>query len=218
MQISHLRGVTVILMALSTLVIFSSCRQEGSGTAPVKVGDTLQALPGNEYSTIDQSPLDISYCPADFPQQKMANPAFTGSPVARVIYSRPHKKGRKIFGSDSTHICPYGSPWRLGANESTEIEFFKPVVVNGNNIKAGRYIMYAIPHPDKWVIIFNDNLDSWGLNIDPAKDVFRVEVPVQVQSPVVEDFTIFFQDTPTGADLLMTWDNVKVLLPLTYSK
>ncbi|HSN59680.1 MAG TPA: DUF2911 domain-containing protein, partial [Ferruginibacter sp.] len=137
---------------------------------------------------------------------------------ARVIYSRPHKKGRPIFGTDGKNLCPYGKPWRLGANESTEIEFFIPVVINGNNIKAGRYVMYCIPYADKWIIVLNSNIDSWGLQIDPSKDILQTEIPVQKHIPALEDFTIAFESAGYGADLIMAWDEVKVSLPITFSK
>jgi hypothetical protein len=218
MQFSHYRNHAYFITVFLTLLAFGGCRQTGNNPDKITVKDTLKTAKANEYAAIDQSPLDISYCPADFPQQKMNDPALKASPVARVIYSRPHKKGRIIFGEGGKSICPYGKPWRLGANESTEIEFFKPVVINGRNINTGRYVLYCIPYADRWVIVFNNNLNSWGLNIDSSKDVFKTEVPVQQQSPVLEDFTMFFIETSTGADLLMAWDNVKILLPVTYSK
>jgi hypothetical protein len=218
MQFPYYRNATYILTPILFFLFFAACRQTGNNADKITVKDTLKTAKTNEYAAIDQSPLDISYCPADFPQQKMNDPSSTALPVARVIYSRPHKKGRVIFGEEAKSICPYGKPWRLGANESTEIEFFKPVVINGKNVSAGRYVLYCIPYADRWVIVFNDNLNSWGLNIDSSKDVFKTEVPVQKQSPVLEDFTMYFMETSTGADLLMAWDNVKTLLPITYSK
>lgn len=219
MQFSRYRTSAYTYPAIFLLLLFSTCRQTASETDKLTVKDTLKTVRANEYTAIDQSPLDISYCPANFPQQKMNDPAAAAStPVARVIYSRPHKKGRVIFGDGAGSICPYGKPWRLGANESTEIEFFKPVVINGKNINTGKYVLYGILYPDRWVIVFNSNLNSWGLNIDPTKDVFKTEIPVQTQSPALEDFTMVFIETTTGADLLMAWDNVKTLLPLTYTK
>lgn len=203
---------------LTCIILVTACVQQSTDAAQPRLKDTLQVVKGNDYASIDQSPLDMAYCPADYPQKKMQNGMAAGTPVARVVYSRPHKKGRKIFGTDTTNICPYGKPWRLGANESTEITFFQPAVINGNNIAAGRYVLYCIPQADKWVIVFNSNVDSWGLNIEPSKDLFRVEVPVQVQTPVIEDFTMLFQETASGADLLMTWDNVNVTLPVTFVK
>ena len=215
----YLKNSTVnILSGIFFLFLINSCRQMGKAADDLTVRDSIKTLLANEYAGIDQSPLDISYCPADFTQQKMDNTATTSLPVARVIYSRPHKKGRLIFGKEKESLCPYGIAWRLGANEATEIEFFKPVVINGKNINVGRYVIYCIPYPDKWVIILNSNLNSWGLHIDTTKDIYKTEIPVLVQSPVLEDFTITFVQTPTGADLLMAWDNVKTLLPIIYSK
>lgn len=177
--------------------------------------DTLKLFSGNSYAAIDQSPMDIGYFPVDYPQNKISGVA--AAPAARIIYSRPHKKGRIIFGDDAKSLCPYGKAWRLGANEATEIDFFKPVNINGKNIAAGRYVLYCIPYADKWVMALNSNLDSWGLQIDPSKDILRTEVPVQTQQPAIEDFTIVFIAAPYGADLLCTWDNVKILMPINFT-
>ena len=209
-------GRLVIAIAVS-LQLYSCKNKAADDKTALNKADTGMSLTGNPYQSIDQSPMDIAYCPAEFPQKKMKG-IVSGNPVARIIYSRPHKKGRVIFSDDPKSLCHYGSPWRLGANESTEIEFFQPVMIGGRNVDAGRYILYCIPHADKWEIIFNTNLDSWGLQIEPAKDVFKTEVPVQLQSPVLEDFTIQFQEVVDGAELLIAWDNVKVLMPVTFSK
>ena len=68
-----------------------------------------------------------------------------------ISYSRPSVRGRLIFGSkEQGALQPYGEYWRLGANEATEIEFFKDVEINRKKIKKGRYTVYAIPYADKW--------------------------------------------------------------------
>ena len=200
-----------------SILLQTSCKNNKANPEAISVKDTLKALAGNQYQNIDQSPMDVSYCPADYPQNKMKK-IVDGGPVARVIYSRPHKKGRVIFSEDSSGLCQYGKPWRLGANEATEIELFRPVLVGGKNMEAGRYILYGIPYADKWIIVFNSNVNSWGLEIDPDKDIFRTELPVQNQSNSIEDFTMVFQDRADGADLMITWDKVKVLMPFTFSK
>lgn len=199
---------------------FYGCNPKEEAKAETKkVTDTLKATAyGNRYENVDQSPLDICYYPADYTEKKMAGVQQTNLPVSRVIYSRPHKKGRLIFGDSEKSLCPYNKPWRLGANEATEIEFFQPVVINGNNIATGRYVLYAIPYPDKWIIVLNSNVYSWGLQIDPEKDMARIEVVTQEQNPIIEDFTIVFEKAPFGANLIMTWDNVKTSLPITFSE
>ena len=50
----------------------------------------------NPYASVDLSPMDMSYFPAEYPKIKMADPS-TSPPLARVIYSRPHLQGRKLF-------------------------------------------------------------------------------------------------------------------------
>lgn len=131
---------------------------------------------------------------------------------ARILYSRPAKNDRVIFGG----LLEYGKVWRFGANESTEIEFFKDVRINNTKIKKGRYSVFAIPKPDAWTIIFNRDLDTWGsFKYDPAKDVLRADVPVQKSSDIAELFYIYFDKAPTGFTMNAGWDNIKVSLPVT---
>ena len=105
-------------------------------------------------------------------------------------------------------ILKYGEPWRLGANEATEIQFYKDVTIQGKKIKAGRYMLYCIPYEDKWTIVFNSNIDSWGLKIDPSKDLYRFDIPVSTNNPSLEYFTMVFEKTDRGANLLMGWDTI----------
>src|SRR4051794_17503416 len=98
---------------------------------------------------LDKSPLDVSYYPPNYPILKMRGQA-KGDALARIIYSRPQKKGREIFGQE----VKYNELWRLGANEATEIEFFKNATVSGKKILKGRYTLYCVPVENKWTIIF----------------------------------------------------------------
>ena len=164
----------------------------------------------NPYVAVDVSPMDMAWLPVDYPKLTVRRPL----PVARVIYSRPHKQGRKIFGS----LVKYGERWRLGANEATEIELFMPVKIQNKTIPKGRYILYCIPQVDSWTIVFNGNLFSWGLNLDPSKDLYRFTIPAQTKNQSVEYFSMVFQTTTTGADLVMAWDNIEARLPLQYKE
>jgi hypothetical protein len=177
----------------------------------IKNGAMPDITPQNPYASVDISPMDMSYFPVDFPKMKMAN-ATIASPVARVIYSRPHLGKRRLFND----ILKYGETWRLGANESTEITFYKPVTIQGKKIPAGRYILYAIPHPDKWTIVLNSNIDTWGLQQDPAKDVQRFDIPILTNQPMLEYFTIVFEKAGSGANMVMGWETIAAKLPITF--
>jgi hypothetical protein len=180
--------------------------------------DTVLPASNNEYASADQSPMDMSYFPPGYPLQKMKGKDSTGGPLARVIYSRPHKKGRIIFGNTDQSLCKYGKEWRLGANEASEIEFFRDAIVAGRTIPKGRYIIYCIPYPERWTIVLNKNLYTWGLHMDPMQDFFKTDIPVMELNPRLEDFTMVFLPATHGADLLMAWDNVKAILPISFSK
>jgi hypothetical protein len=160
----------------------------------------------------DASPMDMAYYPPVYPYLVKVK-GEPGSLVARVIYSRPQKKGRKVFGE----LEEYGKVWRLGANEATEVEFFIPVMIGGKAVPKGRYTLYAIPQADKWTIIVNRETDIWGAyKYDAGKDVLRTDVPVTNLDTPVEAFTMAFEKADTGASLIMAWDNVMVSLPVKF--
>jgi hypothetical protein len=160
---------------------------------------------------IDKSPMDESYCPANYPLLKIQDKV-TDPLLARVIYSRPQKNDRTIFGD----LIEYGKVWRMGANEATEIEFYQPVKMGDIKIKKGRYTLYAIPDTGKWTIILSKETDTWGsFKYDPKKDIARIEVPVKIQTEVAEVLTITFDKSDKGYDLQFYWDNIKITVPIS---
>jgi hypothetical protein len=160
---------------------------------------------------LDKSPMDMSYFPNNYPVLKIQNKT-TELPMARVIYSRPQKNGRTIFGD----LVEYGKVWRLGANEATEIEFFKAVKIGGKKIPKGKYTLYALVNQDNWVMILNRELDTWGsFAYDAQKDIVRVSVPVTRLTEPVEPLSMFFDKSNAGADLVIEWDVLKVVLPIS---
>jgi hypothetical protein len=162
--------------------------------------------------SMDKSPMDMAYYPSDYPVLKIQDKA-PGPLVARAIYSRPQKNGRKLFGD----LVEYGKVWRLGANEATEIEFFQDVKIDNKKVKKGRYTMYALVDSDKWTIILNKETDTWGaFRYDSAKDVLRTSVPVEKQPDVTEAFSMEFEKVGKGAQLVINWDNVQVKLPFSW--
>ncbi len=168
-------------------------------------------LASSPIPPLDKSPMDMSYFPVNYPIQKIQN-KMPPAPVMRVIYSRPQVNGRKIFGG----LQEYGEVWRLGANEATEIEFFKDVEINRKKIKKGRYTLYAIPFTDKWTLIVNKETDTWGgFRYDSLKDVVRMDLPVK-KNEMTEDMSIVFEKTNSGASMNMYWEDVKVALPIVF--
>lgn len=161
---------------------------------------------------LDKSPMDMSYYPTGYPVLKIQD-KITEPLVARVIYSRPQKNGRVIFGE----LLEYGKVWRLGANEATEIEFYRDVKINNKKVKKGRYTLYAIPYNDKWTFIINKENDTWGsFKYDEKKDLLRVDVPTQKQTEITEEFVMAFEKSSIGANLTIAWDDLRLDLPIVF--
>jgi hypothetical protein len=162
------------------------------------------------FSKVDASPLDVVYFPLNTTKSKDGV-----EPVVRVLYSRPQKKGRDIFGV----LEQFDKVWRFGANESTEIHFFKPVTIGDKKIKPGRYSLFAIPTKDKWTVIVNKQTDKWGaFSYKQDLDVARVDIPTTTPNKPVEAFSITFVENETGANLVMAWDNTQAELPIVFKK
>lgn len=181
-------------LVLSLSLLFSTC-----------------LLAQQKPTDLDKSPMDMSYWPANYPILKMSGKA-KDVPVARVIYGRPLKSGRDIFGG----IIKYNELWRLGANEASEIEFFKNVKIDGKAVPKGRYTLYCIPTEKKWTLILNKDNFCWGnFSYDAKKDLLRTDVDINRNNETTEAFTIYFDEIKAGAQMVILWDDMKVGLPIT---
>ncbi|UYQ92542.1 DUF2911 domain-containing protein [Chitinophaga horti] len=163
---------------------------------------------------LDPSPMDMAYYPAMYPYVVKVK-GEPGALVARALYSRPQKKGRTIFGD----LVEYNKVWRCGANEATEVEFFRPVTIGGKTVPKGRYTLYAIPNESKWTVILNKQTDIWGAyKYEQSMDIVRTDVTPENNADETEAFTLAFEKANQGANLVMAWDKTRVALPIKWSE
>lgn len=133
--------------------------------------------------------------------------AAVGATEVTIDYHRPGVKGRKIWGG----LVPYGQVWRLGANAATTITFTDPIKVQGHEVPAGTYALFAIPGQDKWTLILSRKAKQWGAFFyKPEDDLLRFDVQPQT-GPFTE--WMVFQITPDGngkAVAEMAWETLRV--------
>ena len=129
-----------------------------------------------------------------------------------IDYSRPSVKGRVIFGG----LQPYGEIWRLGANTATKIIFSTPVKIEGQDLAAGTYGMFALPGQTEWTIIFNKISAQWGAYTYNAKDdILRVKVKAAQLDQPLETLNISFNDLrDESATLNILWEKTRVSLKI----
>lgn len=154
---------------------------------------------GPNFPKIDASPMDLAiYRNAE------------DEAVARVIYSRPQKRNREIFGK----LVPYGEVWRTGANEATELTLYEDMKVADVTVKAGTYTIYTIPQEKEWTVILNNRIHTWGAyEYTDKEDLVRIKVPVRNSPTSIESFSMAFEPKEDGANLLMGWDDKYVSVP-----
>jgi hypothetical protein len=122
--------------------------------------------------------VSLSLAPMAGQEQPKVKPSQRGSVVQRVAettitldYSRPVARGRELFGS----LVPWGRIWCPGADDATTIEVSTAVKINGQDLPAGKYSIWAEPQPDKWVIIFNRSHAVWHTRYPSGQDALRIE-------------------------------------------
>lgn len=167
----------------------------------------------SKWADIDKSPLDMVYYPANVAWRNyLSGDDRTQRPKMRIVYSRPSKKGREIFGN----LVPYGEEWRLGANEATELTLYNAVDIGGNTIERGTYTLSAVPQEDHWMINISTQRNIWGAaKRDAEQTVASVKIMTENLATPNENFSMTFQRIDDEmAHLVMEWDNTRARLPI----
>lgn len=152
------------------------------------------------FKDLDSSPHDIVY----FRANKIS------PPVIKVLYGRPQKNGRNIFGE----VVPYGKIWSVGANEATEVVFYEDVLFGDQKVKAGTYVLYAIPDQKEWTLILSSNTDVWGTyEYEQKYDVARMKAKVS-QAEFLEAFSIGFKEKGKYVNMVLAWDTTRITAPI----
>lgn len=133
-----------------------------------------------------------------------------------VVYCRPYKKGRDIFGG----LEPYGKVWRTGANDATIFSTNKDITIDGQALAAGEYSLWTRPGESSWDVIFNSETGQWGVtgpsgedNRQPDLDVLETNVPVIPTSQVIEQFTIRFTESDV-VQMILEWDDTSIAVSI----
>ncbi len=127
-----------------------------------------------------------------------------------IEYDRPVAHGRPLFGS----LVPWGRVWTPGANYATTISANTKVKVNGEELPAGTYSLWAEPQPDRWTIIFSSEHPVFHLYYPQGKDVLRVTATPRTGEHF-ETLTYYFPVVDAHhTELVMHWGTVEVPLEL----
>ncbi len=146
----------------------------------------------------------------------------------KVIYNSPDVDGREgqIWGQ----LVPYGkanlgfgqstddnpSPWRAGANENTVFEFSHDVLIQGQELKAGKYGFFVEPRENApWKVIFSKESNAWGSFFYVPEDEALVVESSPVEAPFKEYLTFEFSDRQNDKTTVeLRWENISLPLEI----
>jgi hypothetical protein len=136
-----------------------------------------------------------------------------GDATAKLCYGRPSARGRTILGVQD----PFGSPWRMGANEPTTLHLPFPASLGGIHLQPGSYSLYAIPEVGSWTIVVNGNTNRWGIPINPdvrRSDVGNFTVTTSELAQHVETLTFRFEGNGVSGVLVFEWERTTFSIPI----
>ena len=136
--------------------------------------------------------------------------ANVGMAGIEIVYSRPSKRGRVIFGSN---VVPWNQVWRTGANAATQFTTSADLVFGTTVIPAGKYTLWTLPTPTGARLIFNTQTGQWGTDYDASKDFARVDLTQAILAKPVEQFTFAVLPQGSGALLKYSWDDREYSIP-----
>jgi hypothetical protein len=161
------------------------------------IGFSNQVIAQN-FKGLDKSPMDIASFPSNYRVSEK---------VIKIIYSRPQLKGRSL-----EKLAPLGKKWRTGANEATEVTFYKDVIFGGAAVKAGTYTMYAVPGKATWTVALSSQLNVWGVYFHKDEnDVAKVTIPVKQTEENLDVFSIAIDEDMT---INMGWGTTLIRIPV----
>ena len=134
-----------------------------------------------------------------------------------VVYSRPYKKDRLIFGSEEDGaLVPFGKYWRTGANAATTFETSSDILFNEVKLKAGKYALFTFPYENNWTVTLSSKSDVFFAieQPDPKFDVLKTSVDVKSMETTLEQLTVDFLQDSSFVNMRLMWDNTSISIPL----
>ena len=133
----------------------------------------------------------------------------------RIDYGQPNLRGRALL-TDS--LVPYDKAWRTGANGATMLTTDLDLVVGGQSVPKGTYVLQSLPSRTGWKLLIQKEVGqspmAAAMTYNPANDVARVDLKQSVMASPLETLTFWLvpsrqPGTPRG-DLILAWGNIRL--------
>jgi hypothetical protein len=164
------------------------------------------------------SPLPAQEKPRVSPHETVN--ATVGDAKITIVYGRPYTKDpksgekRKIWGG----LVPYGSVWRMGADEATLFTTDKAVSIGGTAVAAGTYSLFLLPEEGGAKLIVNKQTGQWGTKYDASQDLVRIDMIKQKLDKTADQFTVAVEKTMADGVLKLMWEDTQYSVAIAVKK
>ncbi len=179
--------------------------------------NTTMKVEGEAVSGMDFAALAADFAARDARGEGLGVPSprgqvdvSGGGATFQVVYSRPAKRGREIWGG----LVPHNEVWRTGANAATVFTTDRDLTVGGTRVPAGSYTLWTTFTPSSATLIINSQTGQWGTGHDDSQDFARIEMERNDLDEMVERFTIAIEPTDRGGTLQLQWDRTQFSVPM----
>jgi Protein of unknown function (DUF2911) len=126
----------------------------------------------------------------------------------KIEYDRPVARGRDLFGE----LVPYERVWCPGANDCTTLTVSTPVKIDGQDLPAGTYTVWARPGATKWTMILNRAHPVFHTRYATVQDQDLLKLEIAPRTgPHMETLAFYFPVVDgKHAELVLHWGTVVV--------
>src|SRR5262245_14267836 len=157
-------------------------------------------------------------------------PVYQGGKWIEILYGRPIKRGRDLFGGTGANygktVNPDAPVWRAGANQTTQLKTEVPLVINGKTVPPGTYTLFIDLKPNNWTLIVsrweaqkefdqNNKTQLFGAyGYTPDKDVVRAPMTMSTLPYSADQLSWQFLDmSDAGGKIAIMWDKQMAAVP-----
>ena len=168
----------------------------------------LLTLAGAQEPAAQPQPAPAGVKPS---QHGSVTQQIAGTRIA-IEYNRPVARGRELFGA----LVPYDRVWCPGADDCTTLTISTSIKIEGQDLPAGTYTVWARPGAEKWTMIFNRAHPVFHTRHESVADQDLLKLDVTPRAgPHMETLGFYFPVVNgKHAELVLHWGTVVIPLSL----
>ncbi len=133
----------------------------------------------------------------------------------RIDYGQPNLRGRALL-TDS--LVPYDKAWRTGANGATMLTTDLDLLVGGQKVPRGAYVVQSLPSHAGWKLLIQKDMGqspmAAAMTYNPANDVASIDMKQSTMAAPLETLTMWLVPSrepgaPHG-ELVIAWGSTRL--------